>query len=271
MPSLCRYILRFKGRLSMSNIQAVILGIIQGLAEFLPVSSSGHLILAQNIFGLQDHEQNKLFIVAVHLASAFAIMIYYRKAILRLLTTNTYEIGYLVAGSIPAALVGLLFKDEFDEILRRPIVVAIMLLVTGTFLYLANRFSRERKDLAQAGFMGAIDIGIAQAFAIIPGLSRSGLTIGSGFLIGINRKEAIRFSFFLAIPVILGAGILEFNDVIANKVAIDYTPIIIGIAVTFVVSTFAIKLLETLADKEFFGFFAYYLFVVGLVGVLYFI
>jgi len=256
----------------MDSVQAVILGIIQGLAEFLPISSSGHLILAQKIFDLQDPEQNKLFIVAVHLASALAILIYYRKEVLRLFTTHTHEISYLLFGSIPAGLVGFLFKDEFDEVfLHRPVIVPAMLLVTGAFIYLANRFSRERKDLGGAGLIGAVEMGIAQAFALIPGLSRSGLTICSGFLIGINRKEAIRFSFFLAIPVILGANLMKFKDVVANKVEIHYTPIIIGMVVTFTVSIFAIKLLESLADKMFFGFFSYYLFVVGLVGVLYFI
>ncbi|OHB72020.1 MAG: hypothetical protein A2W23_02155 [Planctomycetes bacterium RBG_16_43_13] len=253
----------------MNILEAAILGLVQGLTEFLPVSSSGHLAIAENLFGLKG-DSNLFFIVMLHLASLAAIVVYYWHNFLKLFTTNRYEIGYIVVGSIPAAIIGLLFKRQIEATFEDVVLVSLFLCVTGIFLFIADRLSRERVELREAGILRIIIIGIAQAVAILPGISRSGSTIGSGFLTGIKRTDAVRFSFFLGAPAIFGAGILTLKDAIDHKVTVDFLPILIGMGIAFFVSLLSIRLVELVAQKNKFRIFAFYCLVVGLTAFVYF-
>ncbi|NPV07857.1 MAG: undecaprenyl-diphosphate phosphatase [Anaerolineae bacterium] len=208
----------------MTIWQAAVLGALQGATEFLPISSSGHLVLVPWLLGW---EANSLFFgAAVHMGTLAAVLAYFRqdlwvmaRAWVRTLRYRQVADPYgrlawlVIAGTIPAALAGVLLEDWFEAMFSSPLLVSVLLLVTGGFLALAERLSRERKAAEQASLPDAVMVGLAQALAIAPGISRSGATIAAGLGRGINRAEAARFSFLLATPIIAGAGLLEVAQV----------------------------------------------------------
>ncbi len=197
----------------MGWIDALVLGLLQGLTEFLPISSSGHLVLAQEALGV--HEPGAALEIAVHVGTLLSVLVYYRRDIIDIARDvvcrgPAARLGWMVvAGTIPAVLVGLFLKDDIERALDSPRFAAAGLLVTGTFLLL-TRLARRRPS--EPGFAYAIIVGCAQSVAILPGISRSGSTIGTGLLLGDDPVRAARFSFLLSIPAILGAAVLMFAD-----------------------------------------------------------
>lgn len=207
----------------MSIIQAILLGILQGATEFLPVSSSGHLVLIPWLLGW--NKPGLTFDTVVHLGTLVAVVIYFRGDIWQVIhgvlvtlrdrsLDNVYgRLGWLIAlGSIPAAVLGLLFEDFFERLFSSPLVAACLLLVTGLILLISERMSQRTRGIEAMGIRDSLLIGLAQAGAIAPGISRSGATIAAGLALNIDRETAARFSFLLALPIIFGAGMLKLKD-----------------------------------------------------------
>lgn len=242
----------------MDWFQALILALIQGLTEFLPISSSAHLILPSEVLGWPD--QGLAFDVAVHLGTLLAVMAYYRRDIGAMLggagqavaqqkMNEDLRLGLLVVlATIPAVVFGFLGDDWIERELRSALVIAITTLVFGGLLWLADAYGTRTKPLAKLGIAGALLIGFAQALALIPGTSRSGITITAALALGFRREEAARFSFLLSIPVILGAGLLKTKDLIELQVPVDWGLMALGAAVSAVTAyltiVFFIRLLE---------------------------
>lgn len=257
----------------MTYFDAFILGLLQGLTEFLPVSSSGHLVIMGSILGV--HEPGITFEVILHFGSLLAILIFFRKKIFLLLQSlfdssmkkERMIIGYIIIGTIPATIIYFLFKDFFENAFKNPLLASMMLIVTGLIL-LSTRIKHDgTKDIT---LMSAIIIGISQAFAIIPGISRSGTTISTGMLLGLKPSEAAEYSFLLVIPAILGAVVLKFGELrnLDSALIGQYS---FGLLVTFLSSLFAVYLVLELIKKGKFEYFAYYCFAAGAFGLYLFV
>lgn len=257
----------------MTPYEAILLGLLQGLTEFLPVSSSGHLALGQAVWGIQTG--NITFEVIVHFGTVLAIVTALRARITNLVigclrcdSASWHTIYLLVIGSIPAGVVGILFKDILKEAFASPIAVCGFLIATGCILW-STRFSRANR--VKITFLDAILIGFAQALAVLPGISRSGSTIGMGLWRGIDGREAATFSFLLSIPIILGATALEVGDLIAHPPQMNALwPLLIGAIVAYISGVFAIRWLLGLLGSGRFAQFAYYCWLIGLIGIAYF-
>jgi undecaprenyl-diphosphatase len=263
----------------MSFIDAIILGIIQGLTEFLPVSSSGHLELAKFILGDQSvPEESLMFTVVVHAATALSTLVIYRKDVAQLIkglfafawNDETKFVTFVVISMIPAAFVGLFFEDEIESLFGGQILlVGAMLVITGLLLMLADRAKKTQKGVKGKD---AFIIGIAQAIAILPGISRSGATISTSVLLGIDREKSARFSFLMVVPLILGKMILSIKDMAetGSGVSSDQTGIYIaGFATAFIAGLIACKWMISLVKKAKLTTFAIYCFVVGAIAIGY--
>ena len=224
--------------------------------------------MAQKLLGMSDAGANVFVAAMLHLGSLGAIVVYYARDILKLFTERRFEMGLIAIGSVPAAVVGLSLKDSIEQLFGSPLIVCGSLVVTGAWLFAAERWGRPRDPLAPRHWKAALAIGIAQAAALVPGLSRSGLTIGAGYLLGVDRKDAVRFAFLLGIPAIGGAGLLKLREGLAGEVAVAWGPTAAAVALCFVVSLGALKLLELLALRGKLVIFAVYCVVVGSSGAL---
>ncbi len=199
----------------MDIFWAVILGVLQGVTEFLPVSSSGHLILAEHFFGLSETPLS--FDVSLHMGTLVAVLLYFRHdwlAMVRALLPGEdrrklHTLLLVFVGTVPAALAGVFLEDYVSSVLRSPWVVVSTLVVVGLLIALAEKVSRQERGLEASSWRDGLVIGLAQALALVPGVSRSGITISAGLFMGLNRTAAARFSFLLSAPIIAGAGLLE--------------------------------------------------------------
>lgn len=253
----------------MSYFDVFILGLLQGLTEFLPVSSSGHLVIIGSLLGV--NKPGGTFEIVLHLGSLLAIFIFFRKQIFQLIKSlfdssmkkERKIIGFIVIGTIPAVVVYFFFKDFFDQAFTNPLMAASMLFVTGLIL-LSTRIKHDgTKELT---LMSAIIIGISQAFAIIPGISRSGTTISTGMLLGLKPAEIAEYSFLLVIPAILGGVVLKIDELqqIDSSLMWHYG---FGLLISFVASLFAVYAVLELIKKGKFEYFAYYCFAAGAFGL----
>jgi undecaprenyl-diphosphatase len=252
---------------SLSIPKAILLAFVQGLTEFLPISSKTHLLFTRHFLDLPE---DIFFDVMLHVGSLGAILVYYRKTWLELLRERRSEIPRLVLGSIPLAFAGFLLRKRMEAYYENLLLASGMLLVTAAWLSISERFGRERQGLLETPLWKIFVIGLAQACAVFPGISRSGSTIGMGFLAGLPRPDAVRFSFFLGAIGIFGAGLFEGKHAVEGKAPIHLTPILIGVAVTFVVSWAAIRVVEKLSVKGGFYLFSIYCAAAGTAGLLYF-
>ena len=226
-------------------LQALVMGIVQGLTEFLPVSSSGHLVVVPYLFGWNDPFLNSLaFSVMLHLGTLVALLAYFREDWARLIPAGLAALRdrsfrgdadrrlawLLVASTIPAALVGLLFNDLIEDQFRQIGLVAVMLVVGGVILFVADRVGRRSRAIADVTFPVAIGIGAAQALALIPGISRSGISISAGRLAGLDREAAARFAFLMATPITAGAGLFEARKLVTGESGVDVSvgPMVVG-------------------------------------------
>jgi undecaprenyl-diphosphatase len=244
-------------------IQVIILSVLQGIAEWLPISSSGHLAIVQNIF----HFENLSFDVFLHFASILAVLIIFRKDIIKLFypweKTKIKYLLLLLIGIIPAGLVGILFKKQIEAIFANYIYLGIFFIISGILVY-STKFSKPNRE--KIGYFDSIFIGIFQAIAILPGISRSGATISAGMHRGIKKEEAIKFSFIMAIPIILGAGVLELKDLAFSQINLSF--LIISFIITFIISLAGIKILIKILDKEKFYLFGIYNFLLGVLVLI---
>jgi len=251
----------------MSLLSVAVLAVVQGLTEFLPVSSKTHLLFAQVLLGM---EPDLALTVMLHAGSLLAIVVYYWKGWRVLLRDRRKEILLLVVGTVPAVVAAVLLKKHLEALYTRPALGAGLLPVTAAWLWISERLGRERHELLETPVGKILLVGIAQAFALLPGISRSGATIGAGYLVGLRRADAVRFSFFLGAVAILGALVFKAKDIAGGKAAFTPLPIVLGVFVTFAVSLAAIKLVETLSLKGRFSWFAIYCAAAGVAGLLYF-
>jgi undecaprenyl-diphosphatase len=267
----------------MSILQAIILGITQGLTEFAPVSSSGHLILVPWLFGwsiVEDAEFNKTFDVALHLGTLVGAVLYFRRDLWRYLVawlgsiarrsirTQDERLAWaLVIGTLPGAIVGAVFEDVIQDRLGAPALIAVMLAVFGVVLYVVDKRAPVRRSFDTLSTRDGLVLGVAQALALQPGVSRSGVTITVGRLMGIDRESAARFSFLLSIPIIAGAGLYKSIDVVQAGLPPGTTPAFFWGMVSSAVSGFVVIafLLSFLRREDFFIFMVYRIVVAALV------
>ena len=254
--------------------QAIILGIIQGLTEFLPVSSSGHLELAKFILGDESMpEESLLMTVVLHAATALSTVVVFWKEIkeifaglLQFKWNKEFQFSLkIILSMLPAALVGIFFDEEIDALFGGQILlVGSMLFITGLLLFLADKAQKTEKDTS---FGHALLIGLAQAIAILPGISRSGATISTSVLLGIDRERAARFSFLMVVPLIFGK---MADDILGGSISTDMAtllPLSIGFISAFLTGLIACKWMIQLVKKSQLKYFAYYCFVVGTIAV----
>ncbi|KYG73140.1 undecaprenyl-diphosphate phosphatase [Roseivirga echinicomitans] len=260
----------------MTIFEAIILGIVQGLTEFLPVSSSGHLEIVKAILGdTSVPEESLLMTVVLHAATALSTIVIFRKEITELVTglflfKNNDQFKYslkIVVSMIPAAVIGVLFDEEIESLFGgQLLLVGCMLILTAGLLFLADKAKRTDKAVSMPN---AITIGIAQAIAILPGISRSGATISTAVLLGIDREKAARFSFLMVVPLILGK---VAKDILSGDIAssqIESSSLIVGFLAAFVAGLFACKWMIALVKKSQLKYFSYYCFAVGLGAIIY--
>lgn len=263
----------------MSLIQALVLGIVQGLTEFLPVSSDGHLILVPFILGWK--QPSLAFIVALHIGTLFSLLWVFRKRFIDLLTglvgarkrpEQRRMFLLIVLGTIPAALVGGLLESWVNDSLERPVLAAILLGVNGWALLSAESAYEDRmeKPRGEEGLrpLDALVVGAAQATAIAPGISRSGMTIASGMAMGVSREAATRFSFLLAAPIILGAIIFKIPDMIAEGAAGQTGALAVGIVMSAISGVLAIRGLLAVVARRGLRSFGLYCFLAMTAGLL---
>lgn len=261
----------------MTLLEAIILGIVQGLTEFLPVSSSGHLELVKALFNSDiDPDKSLMFTVVVHFATALSTVVVFRKDVAEILRglvafKNNEAFNFslkIVLSMIPAAFVGVFFNDAIEAMFdQQVLLVGAMLTITALLLILADRAKRTEKNVS---YSNALIIGIAQAIAILPGISRSGATISTSVLLGIDRTRAARFSFLMVVPLIFGK---IAKDLLSGKEALALSGsgliYIVGFAAAFVTGLFACNLMISLVKRAQLKYFAYYCFAVGLITVFY--
>ena len=269
----------------MTLLSSVFLGVIQGVTEFLPVSSSGHLAIAEHLLNMSNASQVPAFFdVLLHLGTLFAVFAAYWGDIRDMVLEFFYGIGDIVRGTTPthapparrmivlivvgtAPLFAVLpFKDAIEGLGDNMYFVAFALLTTGCLLFASDHVRRGRKTERSASLLDALLVGVGQAAATCPGISRSGTTITAGCFVGFERKFAVRYSFLMSIPAILGANILSLKDALEAGILWEEVPVyLVGVAVSAAVGYLCIRLIKLVADKGRFGFFAWYCWLAGIV------
>ena len=273
----------------MSYLQAVILGLIQGLTEFLPVSSSGHLALLQHFFGINGDDV-LLFTVLLHVGTLISVFFMYWKDIWELIKELFMTIGDIFTGkglrlderpirklgvliitaSIPTAIIGFAFNDFFEGLYSNILFIGIGFVITGTMLFLSERFGSNSRDLDKMNLRNAVFIGILQGIAIYPGISRSGSTIVGGLTTGLKRELAVRFAFLISVPAIMGSALLEGKDALQEGIDMSVLgPVVAGMAVAAVSGVIAIKaMIKVVSDRKL-KYFSFYVWVLGTAVIIY--
>ena len=248
----------------MTIIQAVISGIVQGITEFFPMSSSGHLVILHSVFGIK--QSMLTFDIFLHFGTILSVLIFFRKDIVNMLQKDKALLKFIIVGSVPTFIIGLLFKDVVENYFSMPRFVGFFLVITGIFLLLASlsaiywKIVRRNRPL---GYSNSIIIGFAQGISILPGISRSGLTIGAALIAGLGESDAVRFSFLLSIPAVLGANILKARQICGNLVSTDTVAFIAGGIAAMITGFFAIKVLLVMLNKNLFFLFGIYCTLMG--------
>ncbi len=272
----------------MEPIHAVILGVIQGLTEFLPVSSSGHLVIFQYFFGFESAMVS--FDISVHIGTLLAVVIVFRAEILKIIISvfcllklsgnkercfdyinKNSEIKLVLliaAGSVPTGIIGLLFHKFVDKFFTSIFITGAMLIITGFLLWGTKYIKKNDKNIENFSIKGALFIGMVQGIAILPGISRSGSTIAAGLFLGLNREVAAKYSFLLSIPAIIGAEILSLKNFYGSP-QVSFNITILGIVVSFIVGLYALKVLLYFVRQGDLYYFSFYCWFVGIAALLY--
>ncbi|HAX61602.1 MAG TPA: hypothetical protein DCX95_03450 [Elusimicrobia bacterium] len=254
----------------MTFFESILLGLVQGLTEFLPVSSSGHLVIIQKLLNVGEQIE---FDVFLHFATLIAVLIFFRNDILEILKgiLGKSEAGLktligIIIGSVPTAIIGLLFSGFFEEKFSQPKIVVWMLIVTGLILWFSSKFAKSEifnKTHSTTKISDFLLVGIFQGIAIMPGISRAGITISCALLLGFNRAWAFKYSMLLSIPAILGAGLLELKNFSVNA------NIISGGIIAMLSGILALYILSKIVIGKKFHIFSYYLWTVGIIGLIF--
>ncbi|WP_456415288.1 undecaprenyl-diphosphate phosphatase [Thiolapillus sp.] len=266
----------------MELIQIVLLALIQGFTEFLPISSSAHLILAPYVLGYAD--QGLAFDLAVHLGTLLAVVWYFRREIMLMVrdwlislspsgqpTVNSRLGWAIILATIPVMIIGVLIKDLVENELRAPIVIACTTIGIGLLLWWADRYSRRNREIGKMNFKHALFIGVAQAIALIPGTSRSGITMAAALMLGYTREAASRFSFLLAIPTILASVLWVGKDLFSTQETVHWQDLGLGVLLSFIAAYTTIHFFLRYIERVGMAPFAIYRLILGLVilGFLY--
>lgn len=248
--------------MEVSIIQSIVLGIVQGVTEFLPISSSGHIVLAEYLFGIENPGVE--FVVALHVGSVFAVIAYFWRDWLNLFRIkndmemyqkNKNLLWFVVVATLPAALVGIVLSDFSEVLIFPPTVVAFLIVIGSLIIYLSDRYFSTKKEMYNMKFSNAFVIGLAQVFSLIPGISRSGMTISAARLCCLNRVDAARFSFLIATPIVAGAGFFQVGSI--SLESIDKS-VVAGAITSFVAAILTIHYFLALIKKISYAFFLYY-------------
>ena len=273
----------------MSYFEAIILGLVQGLAEFLPISSSGHLALLQQWFGIQE-DKVLLFAVLLHVGTLISVFIVYWRDIaelivelfltikdlctgkgLRLQERPVRKLGIMIiVATIPTGIIGILFNDLFDSLYNSIIPIGIGLIITGFLLVMAERMGASNRGIEQMNFRNALFIGTVQGIAICPGISRSGSTLFGSLICNLDRKFAVKFVFLISIPSILGSAVMEATAALESGFDMaQLGPVLVGMIVAAVSGLIAIKtMIKIVSDKKL-NYFSYYVWALGLIVICY--
>jgi undecaprenyl-diphosphatase len=262
-------------------IEAVLLGVVQGLTEFLPVSSSGHLLLGQYFLGMDQERFGLSFDAAIHTGTVLAVVWYFRRDLLAMtraflgslprpdFSDAEVRLAYLIlVATVPAALIGFLFKDFFATEVRSPWVVVFNLVFVGLLFLLAEAVGRKKRDASKLGPLGAFGVGLAQAAALVPGVSRSGATITYGLFLGLRREEAARFSFLMSVPVTAAAAGLSLAAAAEGMGRHEAAMFLAGSVSSAAVGYLAIRFLLRFLASHSLKVFAYYRFALAVVVAL---
>lgn len=274
----------------MELIKSIIMGILQGITEFLPVSSSGHLAIMHKILKI-DIENNLFFDTVLHLGTLMAVIFFYRKDICKItkaffgvfknyekklnLKENFYKdkdskMGILIiTASIPTAVIGLLLKDSVEKISEKIEIVGIFLIITAVLLVFYELKKDSKKDIEKFTIFDSIIIGIVQGLAVFPGISRSGSTIATGKMLGFKKETAANYSFLISIPAILGAFLLQLKDLFKSDIELNILIFCIGFISSFIAGYLSLKFLIWLIKKANLKFFAGYCFIIGIISIFY--
>jgi undecaprenyl-diphosphatase len=266
----------------MSILEAIVLGIVQGLTEFLPVSSTAHLVVVPQLLGWRD--PGLAFDIALHAGTLIAVLIYFFRDWVQIvgqglgfnwgpdpdLRRNRTLLWLLIIGTIPAGLAGLLFQKQADSTLRTPLIIGIGMIVIGIFMWWADRVGRGQKDMGHVSLADSVQIGIAQALAVIPGVSRSGITISAGMLRNLDRPAAARFSFLLSTPIILGAALKDAWDLFRHEGGVPHdmrVAFAVGIFVSAITGGLAIAFFLNFLRRHGLAYFVAYRILFGIMVI----
>jgi len=253
----------------MTIFQGLVLGLVQGLTEFLPISSSGHLVLFQRLFGLSEGMLS--FDIAVHLATLAAVVAIFRQELWSMIRHPTSKLTLLViVGTIPTAIIGFALKGQIESLFESGRTLGIEFIATGLILIVAEALAKRRsvvKREAETTYLDAVAVGTAQGIAILPAISRSGLTLAGALACGIEREFALKFSFVMSIPPILGAGLLDAKDLLeaGTGLGVPALPLLVGMLAAAVSGYFAIRFMLKVFVKASLKYFSYYVFALGAV------
>ncbi len=258
-------------------INGIIQGTIQGLTEFLPVSSSGHLTLFQHFTNQTNLEANMSMDISVHLGTLFAVAFYFRNDLIPFFKPSNWKNEkirktalLIIAATIPTGLIGIGFKKQFEALFASPVLVCVALFLTGLILLISEKRKNsadQTKEISDLSLKNAVAIGIAQGFAITPGISRSGSTISAGLLSKLTGEDAAKFSFLLMIPAVSGATLLEVRKILKAGLpdGVDWASLTSGFSASLIVGFLALNLLVYIIKKQKLSLFSYYLFAVSIV------
>lgn len=263
----------------MNLWESIVFGVIQGITEFLPVSSSGHIELAKAFFDIKNTEAGLLYTVVLHFATALSTLIIFKKDIQKIIlgliqlrwNSETKYSSLILLSMVPAGFVGFFFKAYIDQLYSGNVaLVCILLLVTGLVLYVSDRLPTSN---GQVKVSSAFILGVVQAFAILPGISRSGSTIATAVILGIEREQAARFSFLMVLPLIFGAMVKEFMDYqehysLSETSFVLDLPLVAGFIAALLTGMVACKWMISMVKNSRLAYFAYYCWAVGLIGIL---
>lgn len=265
----------------MNLFEAIVLGIIQGVTEFAPISSSAHLVIIPYFFGWR--QPFLFFIVMLHLGTLVGVLCYFRRELLQLFLAFVRSVRKLsvkndplaklswliILGTLPAVLVGHFLMNFFERLFKSPLPAGFFLLLTGVFLILSEKAAKQMRDLENIAVSDSLLIGLAQSFAIAPGLSRSGLTIATGLFMGLTRESSARFSFLLSLPVILGAFVQETTKLNSAANTLNFVPLTLGFLTAAISGYLCIKFLLKYLQKGSLSIFAYYCFGLGVLTIIF--
>lgn len=253
----------------MDFLQAALYGIVQGLGEFLPISSTAHITLLPWLFGWKD--PGLAFDIALHMGTLFAVAIFFWRDWIKLIKAGLTDVKskdgrlfwHIMLACIPGGVFGVLFEEKAATTFRNPILIGVMLILMGLLLYASDKLSESEVKLKNIGFRKSFLIGVSQAIAMIPGVSRSGITMSAGRIFKLNREDSARFTFLLSTPFIFLSGVYNAKDLLSVK--IDAVPFIVAIAVSGIVGAMSIKFILNYLKNKGFGLFAIYRLIAGIV------